>query len=121
MVTPNRYESMNADSERDKDPVRQALREWRIKAPVPPRFQEQVWRCIEKQESMAPHGYWLGLQRLAAQLFARRAWVTGYVGVALVAGLSLGYWRADEQVGSLNARLGHQYIQSVDPYQKTGR
>jgi hypothetical protein len=113
---PNKH--MNTDSERPDDFVRQRLQEWRIESPVPPRFQEQVWRRIEQQESVAAQGFWHGLPTMLAALFARRSWAAGYVAVALIAGTSVGYWQAQEQAGSLSAHLGHQYIQSVDPYQK---
>src|SRR4051794_27645874 len=109
---------MNADSEQNDESFRQRLQEWRIDRPVPPRFQERVWQRLEQQERAAAAGFRFGLQTLLARLFTRPAWVAGYVAVALFAGLSLGFWQAQEQAGTLTARLEHQYIQSVDPYQK---
>src|SRR5690242_9440901 len=104
---------MNADSEQNDESLRQHLQEWRINRPVPPRFQEQVRQRIERQDRAAAAGFRFRLQTLLARLFTRPAWVAGYVAAALVAGLSLGFWQAQEKAGTLTARLEHQYIQSV--------
>ncbi len=109
---------MNADSEQQDNILRQRLQEWRVNTPLPPHFPEQVWRRIEQEESAGADSLRLTLQMLLSRLFARPAWAAGYIAVALVAGMSLGYWHGQERADTLSASLGHRYIQSVDPYQK---
>ena len=56
--------------------LRQNLQQWKVKATLPPRFQEGVWRRIEHDEARVP-AWKLLFQRLNAAL-ARPALATGY-------------------------------------------
>jgi hypothetical protein len=95
----------------------QRLKEWRVDRPLPPRFQEQVWRRIEQEAIGGATNPWVALQQFAARWLPNRAWAAGYVAVALTMGLVLGYWQAGEKSTAWTANLGRQYVQSLDPYQ----
>ena len=98
-----------------EDPqLRGLLREWQPDAALPPRFQESVWRRIERPDS-APVGIkWSWWERLAGQLL-RPKWATaGLLTVVLLGGLS-GFTTGADQAQSV---AQGRYIASVDPYHK---
>ena len=72
----------NQDPEDDRS-VDKVLGEWVVDAPLPPRFQEQVWQRIAKTEARPEPS---------------------------------GAWAAQRETTRLNAALGSQYVQSVNPY-----
>ena len=88
------------------------LREMRANPALPPRFQESVWRRIERAET-TPAPSWF--DTLAARLFRPRLALAGFAAVMLLGAL-LG-----ANAGSAQAGLTMQgrYVTAVDPYQKT--
>jgi len=93
------------------------LRTWKPEAQLPPRFQDAVWRRIERAESEVPVPFW---QRLLARLetaLARPALAASYMVVLLVAGLGTGFWRAADLTSHAQSQWRTRYVQSVDPYQ----
>ena len=97
--------------------LQRALQEWRVTTPLPPRFQEQVWKRIERAEapgvSLAEAlGTWL------AAWFAQPAFAVAYVTVILAAGLALGFKQAQDKTAKWDRQLEVRYVQSVDPYQR---
>jgi len=97
--------------------LRQVLRQWKVDAHLPPRFQEGVWRRIERSEPPVPAPAWLLLvQRLTAAL-ARPSLAVSYVTILLLAGLLAGYWQVRITRAHLDETLGSRYVQMVDPYQ----
>lgn len=115
---------MKPESE-NPDSLRQVLREWKVNEPLPPRFQENVWRRIEQAEAGAvpaatTTGWALFKAWLAATL-PRPALAVAYLSVLLVAGMAGGYWQARQTTAHLDNQLGSRYVQSVDPYQKPAR
>ncbi|SRR5258706_10794831 len=111
---------MNTEPEKNRDALGKCLREWRVGAPLPARFQEQVWRRIEREEPAAEIGAWVILRQLFEGMFAHRRLALSYLTVALVVGSAAGYWQGRGQATEQESSLGQQYIQSVDPYQKHG-
>ena len=112
---------MKTNPESNDERLGKSLRQWRVDAPLPPRFQEQVWRRIEQEDAAAaPIAFWPALQALVAQLFARRAFALAYLTVALLLGSGLGFWQARQQTDTYSASLGQRYVQSIDPYLKLG-
>jgi hypothetical protein len=111
---------MNTEPEKNQDVLGKHLREWRVNAPLPARFQEQVWRRIEHEEPATQAGAWLMFQQLVESMFVHRRLALSYLTVALVVGSAAGYWHGKEQAAGQESSLGQQYIQSVDPYQKHG-
>jgi ferric-dicitrate binding protein FerR (iron transport regulator) len=111
---------MNSNPDPGEERLNQALREWRVAAPLPPRFQEQVWRKIEQAAPAPAANPWSQLLALFDQLLARRRLAYSYLTAALVLGLALGWWQASEQNSTVNTDLSRRYVQSVDPYLKPG-
>lgn len=111
----------NTDPPRDDAPLDALLQEWQPKPSLPPRFQEQVWRRIERAETTPPP------TPTFAQLFAdwltsklpRPALAAAYVSVLLVVGASVGWSQARQERERVTAELGARYFQAVDPYQST--
>jgi hypothetical protein len=106
----------NLPSENDGS-LRGVLREWTVDAPLPPRFQEQVWQRIARKEVSAEPGFWQVLVRGLEAGFRRPALAFSYVAVLLMVGLTTGYWQALDRTAHARAEWRAQYVQSVDPYQ----
>lgn len=111
---------MKTDNFNENDaPLRALLKEWKPEPSLPPRFQEQVWRRIERAETAPVPPVTL------AQLFAnwlatrlpRPALATAYVAVLLVIGASVGWSQARQETARVTTELGARYAQAVDPYQ----
>lgn len=102
-------------SEGSDDALNKVLSEWRLNTPLPPRFQESVWRRIETAE--APH---VTLWNLAAQwvgiVLPRPAMAVSYVAILLALGISVGWVQARQQTAQVKSQLGQRYIQILDPY-----
>lgn len=106
---------------KNETPLRELLKEWKPEAPLPPRFQEQVWRRIERAET-APvptvtfarlFANWLAIE------LSRPALATAYLGVLLMIGASLGGSQARRETARVTGELAVRYAQMVDPYQAT--
>jgi len=105
----------------DDAPLDALLQEWKPKPSLPPRFQEQVWRRIERAET-APVPTVTLAQLFAAWLankLPRPALATAYVAVLLVIGASVGWSQARQETARVTIELGARYAQAVDPYQST--
>jgi hypothetical protein len=109
------------NSNGDEAQLKALLQEWDPRPSLPPRFQEAVWRRIERAESTPVPGVTLG------QLFAmwlatklpRPALAAAYVTVLLVIGAGVGWSQARQESARITAELGARYAQAVDPYQST--
>ena len=100
------------------------MREWKVTAPLPPRFQEDVWHRIEQGECSAAETtttLWSVFKARLAAAIPRPAVAVAYLTVLLVAGVAGGYWKAQSHTAHLDDELGTRYVQSVDPYQKPPR
>jgi len=93
------------------------LREWRVSAPLPPRFQEQVWQRIEHADTR--DSAWATFIRQITAAFSRPALAMSYVTVLLLAGLAAGYWQAQTSNAHADQMLSSRYVQLMDPYQTT--
>lgn len=93
------------------------LREWQIRDTLPPRFREQVWQRIAREEAEAPGSFWsLLLGRLGGAL-SRPSLAVSYVAVLVLSGLLAGYWHARSDNARTAEALGARYVQMVDAYQ----
>jgi hypothetical protein len=111
--------TMNSPN-KDNSPERlleRALQRWEVKHPLPPRFQEQVWRRIEKAETETPAAFWALLTGWIAQALTRRSVAVSYVMLLLLTGLLAGYWQARVEKTRTVESLSARYVQMVDPYQ----
>jgi hypothetical protein len=100
-------------NEHDDLPLKQLLHDWKINEPLPPRFQEKVWRRIEKGEAVARERTWLDWLRIA---IARPAYATVCAALLLVAGSAAGFWQASQDSARIEKELAQRYVAAVDPY-----
>lgn len=112
---------MEPESE-NPEPLRKVMREWRVTDPLPPRFQEGVWRRIHQAESSATPAaastLWSVFMAWLTKALPRPAVAVAYVSILLVSGMTTGYWQAWQTTSRLDDQLGTRYVQAVDPYQK---
>ena len=93
-----------------------ALRQWTVTTPLPPRFEQQVWRRIERaQAEPAVTTLDLLLSLFKAVLF-RPKLAFAYAAILLALGVAGGSLAAHNETNRLSATLGSRYIQSIDPY-----
>lgn len=115
---------MKAETD-NPEPLRKALREWRVTAPLPPRFQERVWQKIQQTGASGTPAetptVWALFQAWLEAALPRPAVATAYLGVLLLAGVAAGRWQARQTTARLESELGARYVQSVDPYQRPSR
>lgn len=110
---------MNANQDPEKDQaVDSALKEWVVDAPLPPRFQEQVWQRIARAEAGPEDSItlWKWLLRLLETSLPRPRFAYSYVAILVLVGVVSGALAAQHATHRLNAALGAQYMQSVDPF-----
>lgn len=111
---------MNANSPHEPDPaLRAVLREWAVTEPLPPRFQEQVWKRIERAEAppVPANSPWSRLTDWINALLPRPAFaVACAVGLLLVGGAA-GWAQARHEAAQVGGVLEARYLRVVDPYQ----
>lgn len=106
---------MNPESE-NTDPLRKVLKEWRSDAPLPPRFQEQVWQRIERTQTQAAPSVWAVVAHWVGTVLPRPVLAVSYVAVLLVIGVTAGWAQARQETGRVRADLGQRYVRVLDPY-----
>ena len=97
--------------------LRQVLHQWKVDINLPPRFQEQIWRRIERSEPQPQVPGWLLLIHRFATAMAHPSLAVSYVTILTVAGLLAGYWLARVTRAHLDETLSSRYVQMLDPYQ----
>jgi hypothetical protein len=93
------------------------LQEWKVTSPLPPRFNDQVWRRIERKDAGPAVEPWTVLRIWIARKFARPSMAAGYVTVLLLAGLLAGYWQARAGTERTARTLSLRYVQTVSSFQ----
>jgi hypothetical protein len=106
----------NEPDNRD-DALHRVLKEWRTDAALPPRFQESVWRRIERTQASAAPSMWGAVARWIGTLLPRPAMAAAYVMVLLVAGATVGWTQAHHTNARIKSELGERYVHELDPYQ----
>lgn len=108
---------MKQENPKNEDPqLSRLLKSWRADGPLPPRFQERVWKRIEAAESARAKSAEPGVLDWLAILFARPAFATACAALLLVAGLTTGFVRANHDAERMNTELAQRYVALVDPY-----
>jgi len=97
------------------------LREWKVETPLPPRFEDNVWQRIAREELPALAGFWTQLAHWIGSALARPSLAAGYVALPLAAGLLAGYCQARAEKAHALETLSSRYVQMVDPYQAPRR
>ena len=109
---------MNSKRENDQDRVLdRTLREWVIKDPLPPRFQERVWARIEDGPAPTTPGLWDLLAEWARSFSPRPRFAWASMTALLIVGAACGTWAAQRENSRLDNALGSRYLRSLDPYQ----
>jgi len=101
----------------NQTPLEQALQEWRVTTPLPPRFQEHVWKRIERAE-VPSISIMDAVRAWFTVAFARPAFAVAYVTVLLLTGLALGFVQAGHKAARWDRQLEARYVQLIDPYQR---
>jgi len=99
------------------EPVRKVMREWNVKTPLPPRFQEQVWQRIERAQTQAASSIWAVIAHWVGTMLPRPALAASYVAVLLTIGVTAGWAQARQEAARVKAELGERYVRVLDPYQ----
>ena len=107
---------MKDQSSQDDRVLSRVLQEWKVASPLPPRFQESVWRRIE-QKAPAQEPAWLEFFSWLRAALSRPALATSYVVLLLVIGSAAGYLRAQAANARADHELSVRYVQMIDPYQ----
>jgi anti-sigma-K factor RskA len=99
--------------------LRKLLKEWRTDASLPARFQETVWRRIERAEHSrrtALPSVWTTIGHWIGTVLPRPALATSYVAVLLALGVTAVWAHARRETTHLKDELGQRYIRALDPY-----
>lgn len=99
------------------EPLRKVLKEWRSEAPLPLRFQEQVWQRIECAQARTSPSVWAAIAHWVGSVLPRPALAGSYVAVLLTIGVTAGWAQARQETGRVKAELGQRYVRVLDPYQ----
>jgi len=95
------------------------LREWKVDASLPPRFQEGVWREIEGASARREKrpSVWGMFAHLIGTVLPRPALAAAYVAVLLTIGATAGWTQAHQTNARVKGELGERYVRVLDPYQ----
>ena len=102
--------------EPDDEALRNVLKEWRTDAALPPRFQEHVWRRIERTQTSAPLSFWTAIAHWTGTVLLRPALAAAYVAMLLVIGVTAGWAQARQETARVKDELGQRYVRVLDPY-----
>ena len=107
--------------EGDQETLRKVLHEWHG-AELPPRFQENVWREIDRKARRRPAvpilsviAYWINTR------LPQPALAVSYMTVLLAVGLTFGWKHASQQNARVKEEMSQRYVQVLDPNQTRGR
>src|SRR2546427_6414553 len=101
--------------------LRKVLREWRTDASLPPRFQEEVWRRIERAQASGAPSAWAVMIHWIGVVLPRPALAASYVAVLLAIGVTVGWAQARQETARVKDELGQRYVRVLDPYQAPRR
>src|SRR5690349_15197573 len=100
---------MNANQNPQEDrELSQVLKQWVVDAPLPPRFQEQVWQRIARAERKpeATIGFWALIRQIVEMNLPRPKFAYSYVAILVLLGVVSGAWAAQRESNRLHADLG---------------
>lgn len=102
----------------DYESLRMLMREWTVTTPLPPRFQEGVWRRIERAQATEPvtPSMWAALIHWIDTVLPRPALASAYVAVLLAIGVTAGWAQARQETARIRDELGQRYVRVLDPY-----
>jgi hypothetical protein len=106
---------MNEEADNEKR-LSQTLRQWTVTTPLPPRFEQQVWRRIERAQTQPEAGILEFVVGFVQNVLLRPKFAYAYAALLLALGVAAGSLAAHSETNRLSAALGSRYIQSIDPY-----
>ena len=107
--------SMNEPGNQDAA-LGKLLQEWRADAPLPPHFQQDVWRRIEGAQTSRAPSVWTAIARWIGTALPRPALAASYVAILLALGVTAGWTQARQETVRVKGELGERYIRALDPY-----
>ncbi|MGH7870270.1 MAG: hypothetical protein ACREP9_22165 [Candidatus Dormibacteraceae bacterium] len=109
---------MSSTQKSEHEPALDAvLKEWVVEAPLPPCFQESVWKRIARTDLKPMPGFWASLGGLVESALPRPKVAYSYLTALLLLGMAAGSLVAQKQNHRLEASLGSRYLQTIDPFQ----
>jgi hypothetical protein len=111
----------NLDPNTDPDVLRQTLRKWKVTTPLPPGFQEEVWRRIASTQKPAAPSSWIIITHWIEAVLVRPALAASYVAILLAIGVTAGLAQARHEAARLKDELSQRYVRVLDPYQTPRR
>lgn len=106
---------MNKDEHGNRDEaLSKVLKEWRVKATLPPRFQETVWHRIERLQPTP--SIWDAISRWITVAVPRPAFAVSYSLALLIIATTAGLAQARQATARVKDQLGDRYVQVLDPY-----
>ena len=105
------------DPDNQDDPLRKVLQEWRSDTPLPPRFQERVWRRIEHAQAPTAVSVLAIISRWISAVLPRPALAASYVAILLVVAVTAGWSQGRQESARVKDELGQRYVRVLDPYQ----
>ena len=96
--------------------LRKVLKEWRTDASLPPRFQEGVWRRIERAQAPAAPSVWATIAHWIGMVLPRPALAASYVAILLAIGVTVGWAQGHQQTARVKDELSQRYVRVLDPY-----
>ena len=97
-------------------PLKELLSQWKVNASLPPRFEEAVWRRIERGQAPVHPSIWDVISRWIGTTLPRPAMAACYLAVLLVICGSVGWTQAQEKSARVKEELCQHYVRVLDPY-----
>ena len=96
--------------------LRKVLKEWRTDASLPPRFQEGVWRRIERAQTPTALSVWAIIAHWIGTVLPRPALAATYLATLLAIGVTVGWAQGHQQTARVKDELSERYVRMLDPY-----
>lgn len=105
------------DPGRPDEALSKVLKEWRVNAPLPPHFEQAVWRRIERMDAPATPALGELIAHWIGTALARPILAASYLAVLLAIGVTTGWAQGRQHAVRSHDELAHRYVRSLDPYQ----
>jgi hypothetical protein len=105
------------ESSGDDKALRKLLKEWRMEASLPPRFQDFVWQRIERTQAPPSPSILEVIAHWFATVIPRPAFAVCYMIVLLAGGAAFGWEHARQETTHIKDNLSQRYVRALDPYQ----
>ncbi len=102
----------------NEDRLHEVLQTWKVATPLPPGFQEAVWRRIAREETARESTWSRLMAEFAAwcrSLLMQPAGASAYLLALLVTGVGLGYWHSANYTTRTETAWRTAYVHSVNP------